>query len=227
MSVRMSKLYIVPTPIGNLQDITLRALTILKEADLILAEDTRKTSILLQKFDISKKLLSHHSFNEHKFAEQLVDRIIRGEVMALVSDAGTPALSDPGYTLIRLCIKNSVQVECLPGPTAMIPALVASGLPLDRFCFEGFLPVKKGRNKRLAALEQETRTMVFYESPYRVVKSLEQFASVFGPDRQACLARELSKIHEEFIRGSIEEILGNLENRTIKGECILIIGGKP
>jgi 16S rRNA (cytidine1402-2'-O)-methyltransferase len=222
----MSKLFIVPTPVGNLEDITFRAVRILEEVDLILAEDTRKTSILLKKYNLVKKSLSHHKFNEHKFLASLVSRIGKGERMALVSEAGTPGISDPGYLLIRECLLNGIEVEALPGPTAFLPALVASGLPCDRFCFEGFLPQKKGRQKKLEELRDENRTMIFYESPFRVKKSLEQFAGIFGTQRQACLARELSKIHEEYIRGRLGEILDKVKDREIKGECIIIVGGK-
>ena len=222
----MSKLYIIPTPVGNLEDITQRSIRILKEVDIILAEDTRKTGILLRHYNITTRSLSHHKFNEHKFLDSLVSRIAGGESMAIVSEAGTPGISDPGYLLIRECLRNAVEVEALPGPTAFLPALVASGLPCDRFCFEGFLPQKKGRQKRLDQLSEENRTMVFYESPFRVRKSLQQFAEVFGEQRPACLAREISKIHEEYLRGSIAEILSALEDRELKGECVLMIGGK-
>ena len=223
----MSKLFIVPTPVGNLEDITYRAVRILDEVDLILAEDTRKTGILLKRYGLAKKTLSHHKFNEHKFLTSLVSRISKGERMALVSEAGTPGISDPGYLLIRECLQLGIDVEALPGPTAFLPALVASGLPCDRFCFEGFLPQKKGRRKKLEGLRDEDRTMVFYESPYRVKKSLEQFTEIFGPDRAACLARELTKIHEEYIRGSLGGILERIRGRDIKGECIIIVAGKP
>lgn len=222
----MSKLFIVPTPVGNLEDITFRAVRILEEVDLILAEDTRKTGILLKKYNLVKKSLSHHKFNEHKFLASLVSRIGKGERMALVSEAGTPGISDPGYLLIRECLLNGIEVEALPGPTAFLPALVASGLPCDRFCFEGFLPQKKGRQKKLEELRDENRTMIFYESPFRVKKSLEQFAGIFGSERQACLARELTKIHEEYIRGRLGEIMDQVKDREIKGECIIIVGGK-
>ncbi len=221
----MSKLFIVPTPVGNLEDITLRALDILARVDIVLCEDTRKTGILLNKYKLSKKTLSHHSFNEHQFAGSLAERIKAGESMALVSEAGTPGISDPGFLLVRECIQKQVEVEALPGPTAFVPALVASGLPCDRFCFEGFLPPKKGRQKRLDQLKTEPRTMVFYESPYRVKKSLEQFAAIFGIDRQACLVRELSKIHEEYVRGSIGSILEDLSDRELKGECMILLAG--
>jgi 16S rRNA (cytidine1402-2'-O)-methyltransferase len=223
----MSKLFIVPTPVGNLEDITHRAVRILEEVDLILAEDTRKTSILLKHLSIVKKTLSHHKFNEHKFLVSLISRISLGESVALVSEAGTPGISDPGYLLIRECIRNGIEVDALPGPTAFVPALVASGLPCDRFCFEGFLPLRKGRQKKLEELREERRTMIFYESPFRVKKSLEQFALIFGTERPACLARELSKIHEEYVRGSLQEIQEKLRDREIKGECIILIGGKP
>lgn len=222
----MSKLYLVPTPIGNLEDITHRALRILEDVDLILAEDTRKTGILLKKYKITNNTLSHHKFNEHRFVEQLSDRILSGEVMALVSEAGTPGISDPGYLLIRECIRKRVAVECLPGPTAFTPALVASGLPCDRFVFEGFLPQKKGRQKRLNELKEESRTIILYESPHRVRKCLQQLIGIFGENRPACLARELSKIHEEFIRGTLVEILQRLGDNDPKGECIILVGGR-
>ena len=222
----MSKLYVVPTPVGNLEDITHRALRILEDVDLILAEDTRKTGILLRKYHIIKKTLSHHKFNEHRFVEQLSDRMLNGEVMALVSEAGTPGISDPGYLLIRECIRKQVEVECLPGPTAFIPALVASGLPSDRFVFEGFLPQKKGRQKRLNELKEETRTIILYESPHRMRKCLQQLIDVFGETRPACLARELTKIHEEFTRGTLLDILTGLGDTDPKGECVILVGGK-
>ncbi len=222
----MSKLFIVPTPVGNLEDITYRAVRVLEEVDLILAEDTRKTGILLKRYKLVKKTLSHHKFNEHKFLASLTSRIMQGESIALVSEAGTPGISDPGYLLIRECLRNRIEVEALPGPTAFVPALVASGLPCDRFCFEGFLPLKKGRQKKLEELREETRTMVFYESPYRIKKSLEQFAGLFGNDRPACLARELTKIYEEYIRGTLKEILEQVQEREIKGECIILVGGR-
>ncbi len=201
----MSKLYIVPTPIGNLEDITLRALRVLKEVDVILAEDTRKTSFLLKHFEISKKLQSHHKFNEHKSVNAIAERILAGETIALVSDAGTPAISDPGFLLVRSCIENGVEVECLPGATAFVPALVNSGLPNEKFCFEGFLPQKKGRQKRLTYLSEETRTIIFYESPFRLLKTLTQLSEFFGPERKACVSRELTKIYEENIRGTLKK----------------------
>jgi 16S rRNA (cytidine1402-2'-O)-methyltransferase len=222
----MSKLFVVPTPVGNLEDITHRALRVLSEVDFILAEDTRKSSILLKHFNIPGKTLSHHKFNEHKYLGSLVSRILNGESMAIVSEAGTPGISDPGYLLIRECIRSGIEVEALPGPSAFLPALVASGLPCDRFCFEGFLPQKKGRLKRLEELIEEKRTMVFYESPFRVQKTLEQFTEIFGPSRPACLAREISKVHEEYIRGTLSEIQSAIGETGIKGECILIVGGK-
>jgi len=222
----MSKLFIVPTPVGNLEDITYRAVRILEEVDLILAEDTRKTGILLRHLNIVKKTLSHHKFNEHKFLTSIISRISLGESIALVSEAGTPGISDPGYLLIRECLRNGIEVDALPGPTAFVPALVASGLPCDRFCFEGFLPQKKGRQKKLEELREERRTMIFYESPYRVKKCLEQFILIFGASRPACLARELTKIYEEYIRGSLQEVLEQLSDREIKGECIILVGGE-
>ncbi len=222
----MSKLYIVPSPIGNLEDITFRAVQILDEVDLVLAEDTRKSGILLKRYKLAKKVLSHHSYNEHQHAGKLAIRIKEGESMALLSEAGTPGISDPGFLLVRECLRINVEIECLPGPTAFVPALVASGLPSDRFCFEGFLPHKKGRQKRLDELKSESRTMIFYESPHRVIKSLKQFALIFGEERQACLARELTKIHEEYIRGSIVKILEELDDRDLKGECIVLVAGK-
>lgn len=220
----MSRLYIVPTPIGNLEDITLRSIKILNEVDLILAEDTRKTGRLLKHFKISVRLKSHHKFNEHSTVEYIVSLLKSGENIALVTDAGTPSISDPGYLLVRACIDNSIDVECLPGPTAFIPALVDSGLPSDKFCFEGFLPAKKGRNKRLKELAGETRTLIFYESPHRLLNTLKQFAEYFGPDRKASVSRELTKIHEETIRGSISDLIKHFNNRIVKGEITIIIG---
>lgn len=222
----MAKLYLVPTPIGNLDDITLRAIKVLKEVDLILAEDTRTSSKLLHHFEIQKKVFSHHKFNEHKTVDSIVQRILGGENIALISDAGTPAISDPGFLLVRSCVEQDVEVECLPGATALIPALVNSGLPNDRFCFEGFLPPKKGRQKKLTQLAEEERTMVFYESPYRLVKSLEQFAEFFGADRQASVSRELTKIHEETQRGTVEELANYFKSKTVKGEIVIVVDGK-
>ncbi len=222
----MSKLYIVPTPIGNLEDITLRALTVLKEADFILAEDTRKTGFLLKHFQIESKMFSHHKFNEHKTSEMIVQRILAGETGALVSDAGTPAISDPGFLLVKHAIEQEVEIECLPGATAFVPALVNSGLPNDRFCFEGFLPQKKGRQKRLLALAEETRTMIFYESPYRLVKTLEQLGEFFGEERKVSVSRELSKLHEENKRGTLAEVAIHFASKTVKGEIVIIVEGK-
>lgn len=222
----MSKLYLVPTPIGNLEDITLRAIRILKEADLILAEDTRTSGKLLKHLGISKKLNSYHIHNEHKSVSHLVDRILSGESMALISDAGTPAISDPGFLLVRECIKNNVEVDCLPGPTAFVPALVNSGLPNDRFHFEGFLPHKKGRQTRLIALAENPFTTVYYESPHRLVKSLKQFAEFFGEDRQASVSRELTKLYEETIRGTLVELYQHFEKQNVKGEIVLVVAGK-
>ncbi|MBC36177.1 MAG: 16S rRNA (cytidine(1402)-2'-O)-methyltransferase [Bacteroidetes bacterium] len=220
-------LYLVPTPIGNLEDITLRAIRILKEADVILAEDTRKTGILLKHYDIDNKLQSYHQFNEHKTAETLVQRIAGGETMALVTDAGTPGISDPGFYLIRACLESDVKVECLPGATAFVPAMVNSGLPSDHFVFEGFLPPKKGRQTKLNALSEQDYTMVFYESPHRLLKTLQQFSEVFGADRKACVSRELTKIYEENTRGTLEEIIAYYKDKKVKGEIVIIVSGKP
>ncbi len=219
------RLFIVPTPVGNLEDMTLRAIRVLKEADLVLAEDTRTTSVLLKHFEIHARLESHHKFNEHRTVETLRDRIQSGLNVALVSDAGTPGISDPGFLLIRTCVEEGIEVEALPGATAFVPALVSSGFPCDRFCFEGFLPVKKGRQTRLAELSEENRTMIFYESPYRLVKTLEQFSSVFGEDRQCCVTREISKIHEEHKRGSLAELVSWYAENEPKGEIVIILAG--
>ncbi len=219
-------LYIVPTPVGNLEDITLRALRVLKEADLILAEDTRTSSVLLKHYDIHRPLQSYHKFNEHKAVDMLVERLKGGETMALVSDAGTPGISDPGFLLARECVRAGVEVQCLPGATAFVPALVASGLPCDKFVFEGFLPQKKGRMTRLQQLSAEERTIVLYESPYRVVKTLEQLAEVMGPDRQVAVCREISKMHEQTVRGTISEALTHFKEHAPKGEFVIIIGQK-
>jgi 16S rRNA (cytidine1402-2'-O)-methyltransferase len=219
------KLYIVPTPIGNLEDITLRALRILKEVDLILAEDTRTTSNLLRHYGIVKPLQSHHQFNEHRTVESLIERLHAGAVVALVSDAGTPGISDPGYLLIRACIRAGIPVECLPGPTAFIPALVNSGIPSDHFIFEGFLPHKKGRQTRLRALAAEERTVVLYESPFRLVKTLTQLAEFFGSARYACVSRELTKIYEENARGSLDELILYFSNKAVKGELVIVVEG--
>ncbi|MBR3372825.1 MAG: 16S rRNA (cytidine(1402)-2'-O)-methyltransferase [Bacteroidales bacterium] len=219
-------LYIVPTPVGNLEDITLRALRVLKEADLILAEDTRTSSVLLKHYDIHRPLQSYHKFNEHKAVDMLVERLKGGETMALVSDAGTPGISDPGFLLARECVRAGVEVQCLPGATAFVPALVASGLPCDKFVFEGFLPQKKGRMTRLQQLSTEDRTIVLYESPYRVVKTLEQLAEVMGPDRQVAVCREISKVHEQTVRGTLSEALAHFREHAPKGEFVIIIGQK-
>jgi 16S rRNA (cytidine1402-2'-O)-methyltransferase len=223
--IRMAKLVLIPTPIGNLEDITLRAISMLKSADLVLAEDTRKTRILLEKYHISKKILSHHKFNEFRFIDQLIERLQKGEVIALVSDAGTPAISDPGHMLVRACIDNRIPVECLPGPTALIPALVLSGFGTERFCFEGFLPQKKGRLTRIKELAREPRTVILYESPMRIVKTLEQLARHMGPDRQASVSRELTKVYEETLRGSLEELRMHFAGTGVKGEIVLVIEG--
>lgn len=222
----MSKLYLIPTPVGNLEDITLRALRLLKEVNVILAEDTRTTAKLLKHYEIGTPLLSHHKFNEHQQVDRIAERIEKGENIALVSDAGTPGISDPGFLLTRTCVERGIETECLPGATAFVPALVNSGFPCDRFCFEGFLPQKKGRQKKLNALTDESRTMIFYESPYRLVKALEQMAEVFGPNRYACVAREISKMFEEFKRGTLEELAIWYTQHGVKGEIVLIVAGK-
>ena len=218
-------LYIVPTPVGNLEDMTFRAVSVLKEADLILAEDTRTSSVLLKHYDIHGRLESHHKFNEHKTVEMVRDRIAEGLNVALISDAGTPGISDPGFLLVRTCVQAGITVQTLPGATALIPAIVSSGYPCDRFCFEGFLPVKKGRQTRLNELASETRTMVFYESPYRLVKTLEQFAEFFGPDRECSVAREISKKFEEHRRGTLEEVASWFREHEPKGEIVIVVSG--
>jgi len=222
----MSRLILVPTPIGNLEDITLRALRMLKEADLILAEDTRTSSVLMKHYDIHKPMHAFHQHNEHKVVRGYVEKIQAGQTIALVSDAGTPGISDPGFLLVRECLKEGVEVECLPGPTAFVPALVNSGLPSDRFCFEGFLPQKKGRATKLEQLKEEERTMVFYESPFRVVKTLQQFAGAFGPEREACVSRELSKKFEENKRGTLQELIEYYTAHPPKGEIVMVVAGK-
>jgi 16S rRNA (cytidine1402-2'-O)-methyltransferase len=222
----MSKLYLVPTPIGNLKDITHRALEILGNVDLILAEDTRQAKKLLNHYNIGTPLQSHHMFNEHKSVESVCAKILSGLTIALISDAGTPGISDPGFLLVRTCVEKDIAVETLPGPTALIPALVNSGLPCDRFCFEGFLPPKKGRHKRITALTDETRTMVFYESPYRLVKTLEELVTYFGADREACVSRELSKMFEENIRGTLLYLSEYYTNKPPKGEIVIVVSGK-
>ena len=219
------KLYIVPTPVGNLEDMSFRAVRVLKEADLILAEDTRTSAVLLQHYDIRGKLLSHHKFNEHQTVQMIRDRILAGASVALVSDAGTPGISDPGFLLARTCAEQGIEVQTLPGATACIPAIVSSGLPCDRFCFEGFLPQKKGRRTLLESLSAETRTMVFYESPRRLVRTLEDFAGVFGEDRPCSVAREISKLHEEHVRGALGEVLDHFRAVEPKGEIVVVVGG--
>ena len=223
----MGKLYVVPTPIGNLEDMTFRAIRILKEADIILAEDTRTSAHLMKHFEIQTKMHSHHKFNEHKTVEHVASRIKAGETIALISDAGTPAISDPGFLLVRECVKAGIEVECLPGATALIPALVVSGLPNDKFCFEGFLPQKKGRMTRMKELAEEPRTIVFYESPYRVVKTLTQLAEHFGEERQASCSRELSKLHEQTVRGTLKELIALFTEKDPKGEFVMVVAGKP
>ena len=223
----MSKLYIVPTPIGNLDDITLRAIKVLSEVDFILAEDTRTTSFLLKHLGIEKKLYSHHKFNEHATAASVTEAIGEGRTVALVSDAGTPGISDPGFLLVRTCVDAGIEVETLPGATAFVPALVQSGFPCDRFCFEGFLPQKKGRNKRLQELSQEPRSIIFYESPFRVVKCLEQLAETFGADRKVSVSRELTKKFEQTVRGTIEEVLEHFRQHEPKGEFVIVVAGCP
>ena len=223
----MSKLYIVPTPIGNLEDMTFRAIRILKEVDLILAEDTRTSGKLLKHFEIGTHMYSHHMHNEHKTVENLISRLKAGERIALISDAGTPAISDPGFLLTRACVENSVEVECLPGATAFVPALVNSGLPNDKFVFEGFLPDKKGKQTRYLALAEETRTMILYVSPHKLLKTLAEFITYFGEDRPICVCRELSKLHEENVRGTVREVLTHFEKIAPRGEIVVVLGGKP
>ena len=223
----MGKLYLVPTPVGNLGDITLRALELLKTADLVLAEDTRTTGMLLKHYDIKARLQSHHKFNEHQTAEAVAERLAASdETVVLVSDAGTPGISDPGFMLVRACVARDVEVQCLPGATAFVPALVSSGLPCERFAFEGFLPQKKGRATRIAALAEEPRTMIIYESPYRVAKTLRQLAEAFGPERRCAACREISKLHEECVRGTLEEVAAHFEVNEPRGEFVLIVEGR-
>ena len=224
--MNMGKLYIVPTPIGNLDDITLRAIKVLKEVDLILAEDTRTSGKLLKHFEIGTQMQSHHMHNEHKMVDRIVERLKSGETIALISDAGTPAISDPGFLLTRTCIQNNIEVDCLPGATAFVPALVNSGLPNDKFVFEGFLPIKKGRQTRLELLSEETRTMIFYESPHKLIKTLTQFAEYFGKDRQISISRELTKMYEETVRGTITEMIEYFTIKPPKGEFVIVVGGK-
>ena len=222
----MGKLYVVPTPVGNMEDMTFRAIRILKEADLILAEDTRTSGILLKHYEIKNAMQSHHKFNEHQTVESIVNRIKGGQTVALISDAGTPGISDPGFLVVRECVRNGIEVQCLPGATAFVPALVSSGLPDERFCFEGFLPQKKGRMTRLNALKDETRTMIFYEFPYRLLKTLTQFAEVFGAERPVSVCREISKIHEESVRGTLQEVITHFTETEPRGEIVIILGGK-
>ena len=216
----------MPTPVGNLDDMTLRALKVLREVDIVLAEDTRTSGLLLKHFEVKTRLVSHHKFNEHQTAEQFASRMAAGETMALITDAGTPGISDPGFMLVRACVERGVEVECLPGATAFVPALVSSGLPCERFTFEGFLPQKKGRRSRLEELAEEPRTMVFYESPYRVVKTLEQLVEVFGPERRASVAREISKLHEEVVRGTLAELSAHFAEHAPRGEFVIVVAGK-
>ncbi len=223
--LHLEMLYLVPTPVGNMEDITMRALRILREADLILAEDTRTSGNLLRHFDIRKPMLSYHKFNEHQTVASVVERLKAGETIAVVSDAGTPGISDPGFLVVREAVKAGVEVQTLPGATAFVPALVSSGLPCDRFCFEGFLPQKKGRQTRLNALREETRTMIFYESPHRVVKALEQMKDVFGEERRCSVCREISKVYEESVRGTISEVLEHFKENEPKGEFVIVIEG--
>ena len=222
----MGMLYIIPTPVGNMEDMTLRAIRLLREADLVLAEDTRTSGILLKHFDIKNHLMSHHKFNEHGTAAGIVERLKAGQTIALISDAGTPGISDPGFYLVREAVAAGVEVQTLPGATAFVPALVSSGLPCDRFCFEGFLPQKKGRQTRLEQLSAEERTMVFYESPYRVLKTLQQFCEMFGEERQVSCCREISKVHEESVRGTLAEVIAHFQEREPKGEFVIVVKGR-
>ncbi len=219
------KLYVVPTPIGNLDDMTFRAVKVLNEVDVILAEDTRTSSVLLKHFGIKTPMQSHHKFNEHKTVMQIVERIRSGQAVALISDAGTPAISDPGFMLVRACVEHGIDIECLPGATAFVPALVTSGLPNDRFCFEGFLPQKKGRQTKLKALATEPRTIIFYESPFRVLKTLTQLAEFFGGERKASVSREISKMYEETVRGTLTELTEHFTQNQPKGEFVIIVAG--
>lgn len=222
----MSKLYLVPTPIGNLKDITLRALEVLKSVDLILAEDTRTSGKLLKHYEIGTPMQSHHMHNEHKTVDTLISKLKSGNIIALISDAGTPAISDPGFLLTRACVEQQIEVECLPGPTAFVPALVNSGLPCDKFVFEGFLPVKKGRQTRLQLLAEETRTMVFYESPHKLIKTLANFCEYFGEERQLSVSRELTKLYEETVRGTAKEVLEHYTHKPPKGEIVIVVSGR-
>ena len=221
----MGILYIVPTPVGNMEDMTFRAVRILKEADLVLAEDTRTSGVLLKHYDIRNQLMSHHKFNEHSTSAAIVSRLQAGQNVALISDAGTPGISDPGFYLVREAVRAGIEVQCLPGATAFVPALVASGLPCDRFAFEGFLPQKKGRQTKLESLKTESRTMIFYESPFRLLKTLQQFAEVYGATRQVSVCREISKIHEESVRGTLAEVIAHFEAKEPKGEIVIVLAG--
>lgn len=221
----MGILYIVPTPVGNMEDMTMRAVRVLKEADVILAEDTRTSGILLKHFGIQNHLMSHHKFNEHGTSASVVERLKAGQTVAIISDAGTPGISDPGFFLTREAAKAGIEIQCLPGATACIPAIVSSGLPCDRFCFEGFLPQKKGRASHLESLRSERRTMVFYESPYRLTKTLQQFADIFGDDRQVSVSREISKLHEETVRGTLAEVLRHFSEKEPRGEIVIVLAG--
>ena len=222
----MSKLYLVPTPVGNLEDMTFRAVNVLKSVDCILAEDTRTSAVLMKHYGITTPLVSHHKFNEHKTSEGVAERILGGQDIALVTDAGTPGISDPGFLLVRTCVEKGVDVECLPGATAFVPALINSGLPCERFTFEGFLPQKKGKNKKVQDLAEEERTMIFYESPFRLVKTLELFAQYFGEERQACVSREISKLHEENFRGTLKDCIEHFSQKDVKGEIVIVVEGK-
>lgn len=222
----MGTLYLVPTPVGNMEDMTFRAVRLLKEADLILCEDTRTSGILLKHYDIHRQLMAHHKFNEHGTSAGIVERLKGGQTICLITDAGTPGISDPGFFLVREAVAAGIEVQTLPGATAFVPALVSSGLPCDRFAFEGFLPQKKGRQTRLTQLAEETRTMIFYESPYRVVKTLQQFGEFFGPQRLVSVCREISKIHEESVRGTVEEVIAHFTQTPLKGEIVIIVAGK-
>jgi 16S rRNA (cytidine1402-2'-O)-methyltransferase len=222
----MSKLYLVPTPVGNLEDMTFRAVNVLKSVDCILAEDTRTSAVLMKHYGITTPLVSHHKFNEHKTSEGVAERILGGQDIALVTDAGTPGISDPGFLLVRTCVEKGVDVECLPGATAFVPALVNSGLPCERFTFEGFLPQKKGKNKKVQDLAEEERTMIFYESPFRLVKTLELFVQYFGEERQACVSREISKLHEENFRGTLKDCIEHFSQKDVKGEIVIVVEGK-
>jgi len=222
----MGILYIVPTPVGNMEDMTFRAVRLLKEVDLVLAEDTRTSGILLKHYEIKNALMSHHKFNEHGTSAGIVNRLLAGENIALISDAGTPGISDPGFFLVREAVRAGVEVQCLPGATAFVPALVSSGLPCDRFAFEGFLPQKKGRQTKLLSLKDEERTMIFYESPFRLLKTLQQFAEVYGGDRQVSVCREISKVHEESVRGTLDEVIAHFKEKEPKGEIVIVLEGK-